>query len=82
MDGARHKWWARAQRLASARNAIGRFRAPLIAASRRCAVQRLFFGDFLLAPQKKTEGFAKVTAPPGAHPGMGLAIKPTQRTRI
>jgi len=27
---------------------------------------RLFFGDFLLAKQKK------VTAPPGAHPGNGL----------
>jgi lysophospholipase L1-like esterase len=64
------------------RNATGRFRAPLIAASRWCAVQRLFFGDFLLAPQKKTEGFAKVTALPGAHPGMGLATKPKQRTNM
>jgi len=35
-----------------------------------CAVQGLFFGDFLLAPQKK------VTALPGAHPGTALAITP------
>jgi hypothetical protein len=50
----------------------GSFRAPLTAASRWCAVQGLFFGDFLLAPQKK------VTALPGAHPGMGLGVKPPQ----
>jgi hypothetical protein len=62
---------ARAQRVASARNASGCFRAPLVAASRSCAVQGLFFGDFLVAPQKKTEGFgeAKVTPPPGGTPG-------------
>ena len=34
-----------------------------------CAVQGLFFGDFLLAPQKK------VTRPPGRTPGTSLAIK-------
>ena len=34
--------------------------------------KRLFFGDFLLAPQKK------VTALPGAHPGMDLGDKPPQ----
>jgi hypothetical protein len=38
-----------------------------LASRRSCAVQRLFFGDFLLAPQKK------VTALPGAHPGTALA---------
>jgi hypothetical protein len=54
------------------RNAIAPFRAPLIATRCWCAVQRLFFGDFLLAPQKK------VTALPGAHPGMGLASKQQQ----
>jgi hypothetical protein len=54
---------ARAQRVASARNARGGFRAPLLAASRWLAVQGLFFGDFLLAPQKK------VTRPPGRTPG-------------
>jgi hypothetical protein len=58
---------ARAQRLASARNGGGRFRAPLGASPRSCAVQRLFFGDFLLAPQKK------VTRPPGRTPGTLLA---------
>ncbi len=58
---------ARAQRVASSLNASARFRAPLFAAPRSLAVQRLFFGDFLLAPQKK------VTAPPGAHPGTSLA---------
>jgi len=58
---------ARAQRLASARNAGERFRAPLMAESRSSAVQRLFFGDFLLAPQKK------VTRPPGRTPGTALA---------
>mmetsp|Transcript_20809 Transcript_20809/g.79782 ORF Transcript_20809/g.79782 Transcript_20809/m.79782 type:complete len:326 (+) Transcript_20809:880-1857(+) len=61
--GARHKWWARAQRLASARYGGGRFRAPLTAASRWCAVQRLSFGDFSLARQRK------VTRPPGRTPG-------------
>ena len=64
---------ARAQRLASARNEGGRFRAPLLEASRSCAVQGLFFGDFLLAPQKK------VTPPPGGTPGMGLAINQQHR---
>ena len=63
MKRARDKSDARAQRLASGRYANGSFRALLMAASRSCAVQRLFFGDFLLAPQKK------VTALPGAHPG-------------
>ena len=54
---------ARAQRVASGCQAGGRFRAPLQAASRSCAVQGLFFGDFLLAPQKK------VTRLPGRTPG-------------
>jgi hypothetical protein len=56
---------ARAQRFASARKSKGCFRAPLLAAPRWCwcAVQGLFFGDFLLAPQKK------VTRPPGRTPG-------------
>ncbi len=54
---------ARAKRVASARNGSGSFRAPLMAAPRACAVQGLFFGDFLLAPQKK------VTRPPGRTPG-------------
>jgi hypothetical protein len=58
---------ARAQRFASAPDDAGRSRAPLLAASGSLAVQRLFFGDFLLARQKK------VTAPPGAHPGTALA---------
>jgi hypothetical protein len=38
-----------------------------------CAVQGLFFGDFLLAPQKK------VTPPPGGTPGTALAIKQEYR---
>ena len=59
---------ARAQRVASGRQASARSRAPLLAASRSCAVQGLFFGDFLLAPQKK------VTPPPGGTPGTALAI--------
>ncbi|WP_157281199.1 hypothetical protein [Pelomonas sp. Root1237] len=67
MDVARDKSDARAQRFASCRDAAGCFRAPLFAASRWCAVQRLFFGDFLLAPQKK------VTRPPGRTPGTVLA---------
>jgi hypothetical protein len=54
---------ARAQRFASARHDGERFRAPLPASSHRLAVQGLFFGDFLLAPQKK------VTPPPGGTPG-------------
>jgi hypothetical protein len=63
MNPAPDKSCARAQRFASGRNAGGRSRAPLMAASRSCAVQGLFFGDFLLAPQKK------VTRPPGRTPG-------------
>jgi hypothetical protein len=35
-----------------------------------CAVQGLFFGDFLLAPQKK------VTRPPGRIPGTALGNQP------
>jgi len=54
---------ARAQRFASARSEGACFRAPQTAASRWLAVERLFFGDFLLAPQKK------VTPPPGGTPG-------------
>jgi hypothetical protein len=54
---------ARAKRFACGRAVPGRFRAPLLAASRWFAVQGLFFGDFLLAPQKK------VTRPPGRTPG-------------
>ena len=61
---------ARAQRVASSRNEGGRFRAPLVAASRSCAVQRLSFGDFSLAQQRK------VTRPPGRTPGMGRGRKP------
>ncbi|MDR7271029.1 hypothetical protein J2X20_003687 [Pelomonas saccharophila] len=63
MSLARDKSCARAQRFASPRNGDERFRAPLVAAWRSSAVQRLFFGDFLLAPQKK------VTRPPGRTPG-------------
>jgi hypothetical protein len=70
LNGVKWRWMvlvtgtaARAQRVASARNASGCFRAPLLAAPRWCAVQGLFFGDFLLAPQKK------VTPPPGGTPG-------------
>jgi hypothetical protein len=58
---------ARAKRFASAHNPADCFRAPLMAASRSSAVQRLFFGDFLLAPQKK------VTPPPGGTPSTTLA---------
>ena len=54
---------ARAQRVASGCHASKGFRATLTAAARSCAVQRLFFGDFLLARQKK------VTRPPGRTPG-------------
>ena len=54
---------ARAKRVASAQSPRGCFRAPLMAAPRSCAVQGLFFGDFLLAPQKK------VTPLPGGTPG-------------
>ncbi len=54
---------ARAQRVASALSDASRFRALLPAASGWLAVHRLFFGDFLLAPQKK------VTRPPGRTPG-------------
>jgi hypothetical protein len=63
MNPARDKSCARAQRFASCRHADGCFRAPLLASSRQSAVQGLFFGDFLLAPQKK------VTRPPGRTPG-------------
>jgi hypothetical protein len=75
LSGVKGRWMAlvtgtaaRAQRVASARQTTACFRAPLAAGDRSCAVQGLFFGDFLLAPQKK------VTALPGAHPGTALAI--------
>ena len=71
--GARHKWWARAQRLASARNEPERFRAPLMASAGWGAVQRLSFGDFSLARQRK------VTRPPGRTPGTALATHQQQR---
>jgi hypothetical protein len=74
LTGVKGRWMAfvigtaaRAQRVASGRKANGRFRAPLMAASGSRAVQGLFFGDFLLAPQKK------VTPPPGGTPGTALA---------
>ena len=78
LTGVKGRWMAifigtaaRAKRFASGCDVSARFRAPLVAAWRWFAVQRLFFGDFLLAPQKKTEGFgeAKVTPPPGGTPG-------------
>jgi hypothetical protein len=64
---------ARAQRLASAHQTTGCFRAPLPAPSGWFAVQRLFFGDFLLAPQKK------VTRPPGRTPGTTLGTTQAHR---
>ncbi len=60
---------ARAKRVASGRNTAERFRAPLLAPWCSCAVQGLFFGDFLLAPQKK------VTPPPGGTPGKVAATQ-------
>jgi hypothetical protein len=70
LTGVKGRWMAlftgtaaRAQRVASGRDARVRFRATLVAPSQSCAVQRLFFGDFLLAKQKK------VTPPPGGTPG-------------
>jgi hypothetical protein len=76
LTGVKQRWVvlvtgtaARAQRVASARSAAGRFHAPLLAVSRSHAVQGLFFGDFLLAPQKK------VTPPPGGTPGTALATR-------
>jgi len=70
MARARHKSDARAQRFASERHASGRFRAQVLASSHSCAAQRLFFGDFLLAPQKK------VTPPPGGTPGNRTCHQP------
>jgi len=64
---------ARAKRVASSRNESGCFRAPLVAGDRSYAVQGLFFGDFLLAPQKK------VTRPPGRTPGTALATNQKYR---
>jgi len=45
---------ARAKRVAPARKTTARFRAPLLAAPQSCAVQGLFFGDFLLARRRKS----------------------------
>ena len=73
IGAARDKSCARAERFASSRNASGCFRAPLFAASRSCAVQGLFFGDFLLAPQKK------VTRPPGRTPGNAASNRTPHR---
>ncbi|MEE9475878.1 MAG: hypothetical protein V3V71_04385, partial [Roseateles sp.] len=65
---------ARAQRLASARSEAERFRAPLMASARWGAVERLFFGDFLLARQKK------VTPPPGGTPGNAPSERAPRRS--
>jgi hypothetical protein len=72
MDGARDKSDARAKRVASSHDAAACSRARRMATPRSCAVQRLFFGDFLLAPQKK------VTRPPGRTPG-NLPADPSHR---
>jgi hypothetical protein len=72
MSRPHDKSCARAQRFASCRNGSGRFRAPLLASWSSSAVRGLFFGDFLLAPQKK------VTRPPGRTPG-NAAINSTLR---
>jgi hypothetical protein len=76
LSGVKGRWMvlvigtaARAKRVASARNTVVCFRAPLVATRRSYAVQGLFFGDFLLAPQKK------VTRPPGRTPGTALGGK-------
>ncbi|MDR7273039.1 hypothetical protein J2X20_005724 [Pelomonas saccharophila] len=74
MSGARDKSDARAQRFASSRDAAGCFRAPLVASSQSSAVQGLFFGDFLLAPQKK------VTRPPGRTPGNAASKRDSGRS--
>jgi hypothetical protein len=66
---------ARAQRVASSRNTAECFRALLMATPQSSAVQGLFFGDFLLAPQKK------VTPPPGGTPGTTLAATQKYRER-
>ena len=72
MSAGRDMSCARAQRLASSP-----VLAPVFPPARRtwcsCAVQGLFFGDFLLAPQKK------VTRPPGRTPGTALATTPQHR---
>ena len=47
---------------------------PRSAAQGSQTVGRLFFGDFLLAKQKKA------TAPPGAHPGQPPSAKPPKPT--
>ena len=61
---------ARAKRVASAQDASGRFRAITFAAWHWCAVQRLSFGDFSLAQQRK------VTRPPGRTPGNHTGQQP------
>ena len=76
MGGARHKSDARAQRLACRRSIEGCFRAPLMALSGWDAVQGLFFGDFLLAPQKK------VTPLPGGTPGNAPVSHPLRSASI
>ncbi len=70
LTGVKVRWMAlvtgtaaRAQRVASSQSTSESFRARAFPAARWCAVQRLFFGDFLLARQKK------VTRPPGRTPG-------------
>jgi hypothetical protein len=77
LSGVKGRWMAlvtgtaaRAKRVASARNAAGRFRAPLMASSGWGAVQRLSFGDFSLARQRK------VTRPPGRTPGNHTCRQP------
>ena len=61
---------ARAKRVASAKDTSGRFRALAFPEPRWCAVQRLSFGDFSLARQRK------VTRPPGRTPGNHTGQQP------
>ena len=60
---------ARAQRVAFLANDVRHLSRIAAAPWCSCAVQRRFFGDFLLAQQKK------VTRPPGRTPGTALADK-------
>ncbi len=70
---------ARAQRVAFGANGKRHLSNVAAAPGRSCAVQRLSFGDFSLARQRKPKASLKVTRPPGRTPGTALAINLKQR---
>ena len=67
---------ARAQRVAFGANGVRHLSGVAVAPGRSCAVQRLSFGDFSLAQQRKPKASPKVTRLPGRIPGNHTGHQP------